>query len=314
MSLLGHYFTLRQHFARLTEPGLPTNLTRWEQAGHDQHSSPMLLSGVVAHASERELLVVLHGLGGSIASRYMTRALHAALARGVSCLLLNVRGAGDSSGNVAHAGLIDDLALALASATLAGYERVYLLGYSMGGHLALRYVSHAPDPRVRSVAALCAPLDLAASMQAMDRPRVNPYRRYVLGGLAAQFARYAAGAQAPISPERARSIRRFFEWDSEVIAPVFGFANAWDYYERCSAANTLSTLAVPALYVGARNDPMVPFDTVSPALRRAGGQLSVVWAESGGHLAFPARFSLGGPDELSLEAQCLSWLMHPTKI
>jgi len=314
MSLSGHYFTLRQHFARLVEPELPDNLTRWEQAGQDQHGSPMLLSGVVAHASERELLVVLHGLGGSIASRYMTRALHAALGRGVSCLLLNVRGAGDSSGNIAHAGLIDDLALALAAQSLAGYERVYLLGYSMGGHLALRYVSQAPDPRVRSVAALCSPLDLAAAMQAMDRGRLNPYRRYVLGGLAAQFARYAAGAQAPISPERARSIRRFFEWDSEVIAPVFGFANAWDYYERCSAANTLDTLAVPALYVGAKSDPMIPYDTVSPALRRAGKQLSVVWAESGGHLAFPAQFSLGGPDELSLEAQCLSWLMHPNKI
>lgn len=314
MSLSGHYFTLRHHFARLVEPGLPENLTRWEQSGRDQHGSPMVLSGVVAHASERELLVVLHGLGGSISSRYMTRALHAALARGVSCLLLNVRGAGDSSGNVAHAGLIDDLALALASDSLASYGRVYLLGYSMGGHLALRYASHDPDPRLRSVAALCAPLDLAAAMQAMDQGRLNPYRRYVLAGLAAQFARYAATRQAPISSERARGIRRFFAWDSEVIAPVFGFANAWDYYERCSAANTLGALAVPALYVGSKKDPMVPYDTVLPALQHAREKLSVVWAKSGGHLAFPAQFSLGGPDALSLEAQCLSWLMHPTKI
>lgn len=314
MSLIGHYLTLRHHFARLVEPGLPEEITRWEQPGRDQHGLPMRLSGAIAHGGEHELLVVLHGLGGSIASRYMARALHAAISRGVSCLLLNARGAGDSSGNVAHAGLTDDLAIALAAESLAQYERVYLLGYSMGGHVALRYASHDPDPRVCSVAALCSPLDLAASMRSIDRAFVNPYRHYMLGGLAEQFARYSKNGRAPISVDRARRIRRFFEWDQEVIAPVFGFDDAWAYYERCSAANTLESLEVPALYVGARNDPMVPYGTVAPALGRAGDKVTVVWAESGGHLAFPAQFSLGGPAQLSLEAQCLNWLMHPTKI
>lgn len=314
MTLTGHYFTLRQHFARLVEPGLPANLTRWTQAGRDQHGLAMQLSGAFAHASERELLVVLHGLGGSIASRYMARALQAALARGVSCLLLNARGAGDSSGNIAHAGLIDDLGHALASESLAGYERVYLFGYSMGGHVALRYASHAPDPRVRSVVALCSPLDLAANMRTFDRALVNPYRPYVLGGLAAQFARYSERGHAPISVERARRIRRIFEWDRDVVAPVFGFESPWAYYEQCSAGSTLGGLEVPALYVGAKHDPMVPYETVTGALERGNDKLSVVWAESGGHLAFPEQFSLGGPAQLSLEAQCLNWLQHPSRI
>ncbi|HEY6724946.1 MAG TPA: alpha/beta fold hydrolase [Polyangiaceae bacterium] len=314
MSLIGHYFTLRQHFARFVEPGLPANLTRWALPGHDQHGLAMQLSGAFAHASERELVVVLHGLGGSIQSRYMARALHAALARGVSCLLLNARGAGDSSGNIAHAGLIEDLEHALAAESLRSYERVYLFGYSMGGHVALRYASHDPDPRVKSVVALCSPLDLAANMRAFDQALVNPYRPYVLGGLAAQFARYSQGGRAPISVERARRIRRIFDWDRDVIAPVFGFESPWAYYEQCSAANTLDRLRVPALYVGAKHDPMIPYDTVSGALERDKGKLSVVWADSGGHLAFPARFSLGGPAQSSLEAQCLSWLQHPTRV
>ena len=314
MSLSGHYFTLREHFSRLARPGLPSNLTRWEVAGRDQHGLPLRLSGAIAHASERELLIVLHGLGGSIESRYMPSALHAALARGVSCLLLNVRGAGDSSASIAHAGLTEDLALVLAADSLRVYERVYLLGYSMGGHVALRYASHDPDPRVQSVVALCSPLDLAASMRAFDRPLFNPYRKYVLEGLAAQLERYRQSGRAPAGLERAPRIRRIFEWDRDVVAPAFGFESAWAYYERCSASNTLQSLAIPALYVGALKDPMVPYDTVRGALVRNGGKLSVVWAESAGHLAFPARFSLGLSAEPSLEAQCLSWLQHPTRI
>ncbi|HEU5073990.1 MAG TPA: alpha/beta fold hydrolase, partial [Polyangiaceae bacterium] len=276
MSLSGHYFTLRQHFSRLVEPGLPDDVTHWEQPGFDHHGFPMLLCGAFAGASAQELVIVLHGLGGSISSRYMVRALRAARAHGISCLLLNARGAGNSSGNIAHAGLVDDLALALSSESLRGYERVYLLGYSMGGHVALRYASHDPDPRVRSVAALCSPLDLAASMRAFDRALLNPYRTYVLGGLTAQFARYARSGRAPISIERARRIRRIFEWDRDVVAPVFGFDSPWAYYEQCSAANALDALVIPALYVGTRNDPMIPYDTVASALERANPDLSVV--------------------------------------
>jgi predicted alpha/beta-fold hydrolase len=273
----------------------------------------MCLSGVIAHADERQLLVVLHGLGGSINSRYMASALKAALSRGVSCLLLNTRGAGDSSGNVAHAGLIEDLALALAAESLAGYQHIYLLGYSMGGHVALRYACHDPDPRVRSVVALCSPLDLRASMLAFDRAPLSPYRRYVFGGLVESFARYAESGKPPISLSEARRIRHFIEWDERVIAPIFGFESAFAYYDQCSAARTLGSLKVPALYVGARQDPMVPYATVARALEAGGDALSVVWAAPGGHLAFPARFSLAGPTELSIEAQCLSWLEHPFK-
>jgi predicted alpha/beta-fold hydrolase len=288
-------------------------MTRWEQPGLDQHGVPMSLSGAIAHADERRLLVVLHGLGGSIGSRYMARALDAALARGVSCLLLNARGAGDASGNVAHAGLIEDLALALTAESLASYRQIYLLGYSMGGHVALRYACHDPDPRVQSVVALCSPLDLRASMQAFDRRALTPYRRYVLEGLVQGFARYAESGRTPISLSEAKRIRHFFEWDERVIAPAFGFESAFAYYDQCSAARTLGSLKVPALYVGARQDPMVPYATVAEALEGAAKTLSTVWAEPGGHLAFPARFSLAGPTELPIEAQCLSWLEHPFK-
>jgi len=273
----------------------------------------MCLSGAIAHADERRLLIVLHGLGGSIKSRYMGSALNTALARGVSCLLLNTRGAGDSSGNVAHAGLIEDLALALSAESLAGYQQIYLLGYSMGGHLALRYACHDPDPRVRSVAALCSPLDLKASMQAFDRAPLSAYRKYVLAGLVQSYARYTESGRAPISLSEAKRIKRILEWDQRVLAPAFGFDDAFAYYDQCSAARTLGSLKLPALYVGARQDPIVPYATVAQALAVGGEALSTVWAEPGGHLAFPAHFSLAGPTELPIEAQCLSWLEHPFK-
>ena len=68
------------------------------------------------------------------------------------------------------------------SRELAGFERVLLFGYSLGGHLCLRFATEVRDPRLRAVAAVCSPLDLDASVAGIDQPSGWLYRRYVLAG------------------------------------------------------------------------------------------------------------------------------------
>lgn len=308
MSLSGHVWTLRQYFNTLAADGLPPTLTRWERTALDAKGNNVRLTGRFADHPSDELLIVLHGLGGSIESRYMPRALHAARTAGMACLLLNARGAGDTAGGVSHAGLSDDLTLALSDTSLKRYQRLYILGYSMGGHIALRYASLNPDVRLRSVVALCSPLDLRASMYAFDRAPVSVYRWHVLRGLVASYRNWARQHAVPIPVDEASRLQKIFDWDERVVAPSFGFANAWDYYDQSSAANSLSALKVPALYVGARHDPMVPPATVERALNAASQQISTRWSRTGGHLAFPNDFSLGIAPGAGLEVEALAWL------
>jgi hypothetical protein len=231
-----------------------------------------------------------------------------ALAAGVGCLLLNARGADLCGTGLSHAGLSDDLRIALEDEALGQYERIYLLGYSMGGHVALKYLAEDPDARVRAGAAVCSPLDLQASMQAFDRPSCYVYRRNVLRGLADVYEATARVERLPSSLARVRVIRRMFEWDELVVAPYFGFANPFEYYATQSAASRLHELARPALYLGATGDPMVPKHTVDPALGRANARLSVHFHDGGGHLGFPSAFTLGERAAPGVEAQVIAWL------
>lgn len=304
MSWGGHLHTLRGRLRRLAEPA---GSVPWSTEVADPDLGAVRLSGAL-HPRGDDLVLLVHGLGGSAASGYMLLLAARAVARGLACLRLNLRGSDRLGEDYYHAGLIDDFDAVLAAPELARYARVYLLGCSLGGHLALRWAALSREPRVPAVAALCSPLDLAASSSALLRPALWLYRRYLMASLHDIYRRVAARRPVPVPVAEVRRMRTVKEWDERVVAPRWGFAGAADYYRRMSAAPLLPRLGLPALYVGAEDDPMVPPATVRPALAAASPALEVAWLRSGGHLGFPERFDLGLSPRPVWADQVLDWL------
>lgn len=258
----------------------------------------------------RTIVVIVHGLGGSADSPYAVRAAAAAERFGLASLRLNLRGADGLGEDFYHAGLTADLEAVLASHELAPFQLVHLLGFSLGGHMTLRYATEPTvDPRLRSVAAVCAPLDLESSAAEIDRKRRAPYRHRVLLALKRMVANMAKRGRAlPIEPQDAYRIRTFREWDGRVVAPRHGFGSAEDYWRRASVAPRLRDLTVPALALHTRHDPMVLARTVAPALD--GSELTMRWLDRGGHVGFPADLSLGMDAPPGLEPQVMTWLLE----
>jgi predicted alpha/beta-fold hydrolase len=316
----GHLRTVIPRLAEAVAPAPEPPSRDWSTTVADPKVGPVRLTGRWSDpdggpggGGERPLLLVVHGLGGSAGSRYARRAAAVALAAGFACLRLNLRGSDRLGEDFYHAGLVSDLAAALASPELAGYRRVYALGFSLGGHLALRLAAEpgeATGSRLGAVAALAAPLDLALGAAAIDRPRSAPYRRYLLGSLKQIYRAVAARRPVPLPVDQARRIRWIREWDERVVAPRHGFAGADDYYRRESVASRLGGLRVPALLVAAEDDPMVPAAALRPALAAAPEALEVRWLRAGGHLgiAAPADLGLGGAAGAGVEEQMLGWL------
>ncbi len=156
-----------------------------------------------------EVLVLVHGLGGYIESHYMHRGAAAAEAAGLSCLRLNLRGSDPGATDYYHAGFTADVHAALASAELHRYRRVYVLGYSLGGHVVLRFATEPADPRVAAVAAVCSPIDLARSQVAIDASSLWVYRQYLLKNLKRIYAGVASRRPVPFPAERLDEIRTF---------------------------------------------------------------------------------------------------------
>lgn len=309
MSLAGHLWTigprLRHGVAPLAAP--PARPWRLE-VGRDQHGA-IHVSGLLSEAPEADtLLLVVAGLGGSSASHYALRAAGAAAAAGLSCLRLDQRGCDRRGDDFYHAGLTADLHATLASPELAGYARLLIAGYSLGGHVVLRLATEALDPRVPAVAAVCAPLDLGLSQAAIDRPEVWVYRRYVMRSLQGIYAAVAERRPVPVPLAEARKIAHIREWDERIVAARWGFDGAAGYYRDASVAERLDRLTLPALLVASTGDPMVPAGSLETVLARTSSPLEVTWTHAGGHVAFPPDLDLGLGGPPGLEAQVLGWL------
>jgi hypothetical protein len=280
----GHAWTIGSDLRHRLSVSRPPQAERWTLTVDD-----IQLTGWMRHEREaRVAIVAVHGLGGDADSGYVLRFAWAAARRGLSLLRINLRGAGLDGADVYHAGLVSDLAA--AAETLAGY-RVFVVGFSLGGHLALR-LALDPPRNVEAVVAVSSPLDLGRSCAAIDRRRAWVYRNAVLGRLKDAYRKVAErhGGGSPRVPTpwaTVKRVRTIWDWDDLVVVPRHGFDSVAHYHRSMSVGSRLHALAVPALYFGSRHDPMVPPHTVESQLLEAGDRLTVRLVDTGGHVAFP---------------------------
>lgn len=307
MALLPHLWTITPRLRHRVSPKPVPESRPWETVIEDPKLGPVRLTGHLREVPDsEEILVLVHGLGGSIDSHYMAGGATAAEALGLSCLRMNLRGSDRQGEDFYHAGLTADLHAALASPELSRYRRIYVLGYSLGGHVALRFGTDEGDSRLAAVAAVCSPLDLGRSVVEIDSLWV--YRPYLLNSLKSIYAAVAARRPVPLPVEEAARIRTIREWDDRVVAPRHGFASADDYYTRASVAPLLPRLRVPALLLNSECDPMVPAHAVRPAAENPPPNLHVRFLPGGGHVAFPRNLETGLAGGVGLDAQVVGWM------
>jgi len=312
MSWKGHFWTLGPFLRHSLLPPRVPDWRHWETSLDDGIVGTLQLSGRLSRgAASDTIVVIVHGLGGSATSYYARQAAVAAAEAGIDSLRLNLRGADRGGADYYHAGLTEDLAAAIRSEALEGYESILLLAYSLGGNMVLRYLAGEPDPRVRAAAALCSPIDLKRSARAIDQPRGVFYRRHVLSALKEIYRNVAEHRQVPLPVEEAARIDTIELWDERIIAPRHGFAGAEDYWAKTSACNVLDEIRTPTLFVAAERDPMVLIDTLRPWLQNATTLRRIVTSH-GGHVGFPRKVDLGLGSGGAVEDQIIQWMLQPT--
>jgi predicted alpha/beta-fold hydrolase len=251
-----------------------------------------------ASSAQRPLLVMFHGLEGSSASHYAQACADWAAEHDVNWVMPHFRGCGgelNRAPRAYHSGdhaEIDWVLRRLRKEHSAAGGRVLLaVGVSLGGNALMRWAGEhgeAARGQVDALAAVCSPLDLARSGHAIGRGfNRQVYTRMFLRSMKPKAL--AKWAQHPglFARDKLLAARDLFEFDNAFTAPLHGFRDTHDYWQRASAKPWLCRVRVPALVVNPLNDPFVPASSL-PRPQDVSAQVTLWQPRHGGHVGFAA--------------------------
>jgi predicted alpha/beta-fold hydrolase len=170
---------------------------------------------------------------------------------------------------------------------------IILAGFSLGGNVLLKWLGERGadlPPAVRAAAAVSVPYDLARGSRYINRGFSRVYERHFLRTLVRKATKKRERFP-DIAPEAdLATLRTMWEFDDVVTAPVHGFRDATDYYERSSSLRWLDRIRTPTLLVSAADDPFLPREVLDEvrAAARSNPALHCEFPEHGGHVGFIA--------------------------
>ena len=238
----------------------------------------------------KKLGIISHGLEGNTHRSYVKGMAHALNQNGWDALAWNYRScSGEPNLKLRsyHNGATDDLATVITHAKKKGFQQMALIGFSLGGNLSLLYLGkESVDPLVKKAVVFSVPCDLAASSRTLARPSNRLYMRRFLVMLHQKIKAKMKILPGRINDTGYRHIKDFKGFDDRYTAPIHGFKNAEDYWEKCSSKPYIPDIPIPTLVVNAKNDPFLP-DACFPVAEAAGNPfVTLLMPQSGGHVGF----------------------------
>jgi predicted alpha/beta-fold hydrolase len=250
-------------------------------------------------------IVMVHGLEGSGEAGYIESLAAAALRSGYAAHRFHMRTCGGTehlSPTLYHAGLTSDLAAVLRLFRQAGRAPAFVVGFSLGGNMALKLAGELGDSApelMRGVCGVSAPLDLAACARRIAALENRLYQYRFVSKMRRRLLATGRYQAADLT-----GLNSVMAIDDRITAPSLGLGTADDYYRTQSATGYADRIRIPTLLIQAKDDTFVPWQVVDHPAVRGNPCIEVMLSDHGGHLGFLAR----GRRRFWLDAAILEWI------
>ena len=236
------------------------------------------------------IVLVLHGLEGSIESKYARGVLKALNKNGFRPVFMHFRGcSGEHNRFVTsyHSGHTSDLAYIVnLLKTREPNSEISAVGFSLGGNVILKWLgeTNVNNP-LKNAVTVSVPFDLHEVTNKLDTGFFKIYQRRLLNSLTKKVKDKAKNNSLLKNSTNLNDIRSFWDFDNKITAPLFGFKDAMDYYQQSSCRQYLKNIERPTLILHAANDPFMTQEVI-PTNNELSEQVSLEISRSGGHVGF----------------------------
>ncbi|SMY37225.1 hydrolase [Photobacterium andalusiense] len=239
----------------------------------------------------KPLMILFHGLEGSFDSPYANGLLHAAKQQGWLGVMMHFRGCSGELNRQPrgyHSGEINDARFFITWLREQFPQRPLIaVGVSLGGNMLINYLAkYGDDSEIIAAQAISPPLNLASCSARIQQGFSKVYQRYLLNSMKRTMAKKITLHQhkMPISHQQLEAINTVWQFDQHITAPLHGFIDADDYYQRCSGLTQLNHITTPLRIIHAKDDPFMT-ESVIPS-QPLPSNIDYNLYQQGGHVGF----------------------------
>ncbi|MDA0772604.1 MAG: alpha/beta hydrolase [Cyanobacteria bacterium] len=241
--------------------------------------------------NSKELAIVCHGLEGSSQSHYINHAVKSLNLSGIDALAMNYRDCSGEPNNLVksyHSGKTEDLAL-LIDHVQTNYESIYLIGFSIGGNLVLKYLGEQGSSvmdKIKLGITFAVPLCLEACAHELAKPENAIYMKYFLYRLHRKIKKKIKKFPGQIDDKDFSKLKSFYDYDRAYTAPLNGFKDEYDYWDKASCKKYLDDIKVPSFVINSLDDPFLAGDCYPVQSAIQNDNVFLETSAHGGHMGF----------------------------
>ncbi|MCD6047451.1 MAG: alpha/beta hydrolase fold protein [Gammaproteobacteria bacterium] len=246
------------------------------------------------------LVIILHGILGALDSHYAAISFEALASLGLGGVFVSARGAGEKLNrtprffNAADTKDLQEIILHLRQR----FPNVplFAIGYSLGGVILTKWLGeYTADNPLKAAMAVSIPFDLKFSVEHFSRYPGKLYSDYMIRTIRRKMLQKFSCHDGLVDLQALKQVRTFPEFDNLVTAPINGYTDAHDYYQKGSPKYYLKSIQTPLLIVHAKDDPFSSSEAI-PAEEELSEFVTLEVSEHGGHLGFISEIKQGKPD------------------
>jgi uncharacterized protein len=240
-------------------------------------------------------VLLLHGLEGSIESHYIRAMIARLTEQNKQVVLMHFRSCSEQQNRLAksyHSGVSEDLHQVLSLLNQQKIVVDYLVGYSLGGNVLLKWLGEqhhqqSKQQPIKAAVAVSVPLLLNECATAIDQGFSKIYSKRLLKTLKqkATFKSINFPSALGVNSKNIAAINSFWQFDHQVTAPLHGFKSAQDYYQRVSSRQFLKSIEIPTLIIHAKDDPFMNTQVI-PEMTELSSMVEFELNQHGGHVGF----------------------------
>jgi len=239
----------------------------------------------------KALTILCHGLEGDTGSKYLRRLSELLVTNHYDVVAINFRscsGEINLAKRLYHSGETDDVNHVI-SLFEKDYEDIHLIGFSLGGNVVLKLAGENPDalsPKIRSVQGISVPVHLATAAQEIVKPHNRLFEKRFIKDLSHKAMLKNQQYPGLFDMEKVAQLKNLLELDDLLTAPLHGFENGQDYYEKSSSKQFLRNLQIPTQIINAQNDSFLSNECYPYHEAEKNPLIQLLAPKYGGHVGF----------------------------